>query len=283
MSGDAKDSKDLVKKGSTDIDQVPGFLAGAGMTGFEGADIDTYTVPFLYILQSNSPQLLEDADEYIEGAKPGMFFNNVTGQVYGKSIEVIPVTFQRTATEWTPGTGDRRLGKFAGMHSIPEATDIGEGDFYKGMAIREGHENAGNFLVDTRTFTLLVIGEEEQGPIMFSLTSTGIQHAKAWMTKANMLKLKNADGKMVTPPLFSSAYRLTTSLNENELGKWYQVGTKKKSNIERIGWISEQQYSYVQDVVELIASKGLEVDFGASQTEERDVTDSGNTAETDAF
>ena len=46
--------------------------AGAG---FEGATAEDFSIPFITILQKMSPQCDEDSDGYVDGAKPGMFWD----------------------------------------------------------------------------------------------------------------------------------------------------------------------------------------------------------------
>lgn len=67
--------------------------------------MDDIAVPYLYILQPLSPQVDPDNDAYIEGAKSGMFLNNVTNEVYdGREVglEVIPCAYERKYVEWVP-------------------------------------------------------------------------------------------------------------------------------------------------------------------------------------
>ena len=45
--------------------------------GFEDHTRDDYAVPFLGVLQSNSPQI-----ETLPSARPGMLFNTVTNELY---------------------------------------------------------------------------------------------------------------------------------------------------------------------------------------------------------
>src|SRR5215207_5859746 len=63
--------------------------AGKGM---EGADKDSFAIPFLSILQGLSPQM--DPDSGIPGAKLGMIVNTVTNELYS-TLKVVPVAFQR--------------------------------------------------------------------------------------------------------------------------------------------------------------------------------------------
>ena len=52
---------------------------GAGM---ENADKDSFAKPMLSVLQKMSPQVDEDDPSYIEGAKPGKIYDNITQEVY---------------------------------------------------------------------------------------------------------------------------------------------------------------------------------------------------------
>lgn len=210
------------------------------VTGFEGADFESYATPFLRILQQNSPQCLEDSDGYVRGAKPGFFFNTVTNEIYGREIEVIPVRFERIYIEWKP----ERQG-FAGMHSIEEGKIISEPDPEKfGTRI---HKETENLLQDTHTFYLLIAEKEEEGPLVFPLSSTGIKHSRKWLSTAKMIRLPNK----VSAPLYSSVYKLSTMFNENDQGRWYQIGDKNKTAVERVNWITGKQFNYVKGVLSM--------------------------------
>jgi len=214
-------------------------MAEAPTTGFEGADFESYATPFLRILQQNSPQVLEDTDNYVPDSKPGYFFNNVTNQLYGKTINVIPVRFERLFLEWKPN----REG-FVGIHSVEEGLAISDPGEIFGSRI---HKETGNLVQDTHTFYLLVAGKEEEGPLVFPLSSTGIRHSRKWLSQAKMLRLPNR----ASAPLYSSIYKIGTVLNENDQGRWYQIGDKSKTAIERIDWINADQYQYVKGVISM--------------------------------
>jgi hypothetical protein len=60
-------------------------------------------IPYLYLLQSNSPQVNTDHDKYIEGAKPSMFYLTVIEKVWEgreKGILIVPCYYERLITEW---------------------------------------------------------------------------------------------------------------------------------------------------------------------------------------
>jgi len=234
--GDEK--KDVAKKQQSEVAIFEEF-AKAPITGFEGADFESYATPFLRILQQNSPQILEDTDNFIPDAKPGYFFNTVTNQLYGKTINVIPIRFERLFLEWKPN----REG-FVAIHSVEEGMAISSPGETFGTRI---HKETGNHVQDTHTFYLLIAGKEEEGPLVFPLSSTGIRHSRKWMSQAKMLRLPNR----AAAPLYSSVYKIGTTLNENDQGRWYQIGDKSKTAIERIDWITADQFNYVKEVVSM--------------------------------
>ena len=230
--------KDVVKKKAGDV-AVFNQMEEFETTGFEGADYESYATPFLRILQQNSPQVLEDSENYIQGSKPGLFFNNVTNKIYGKSIGVIPVRFERMFVEWKPN----REG-FVALHDVEEGLKISDPGKVFGSRI---HTETENVLQDTHTFYVLIAGSEEEGPLVLPLTSTGIRHSRKWLSMARMLRLPNRS----PAPLYSSIYNITTVLNENDQGRWYQVGDKSKTTIERLDWITEEQFGYVKQVIKM--------------------------------
>ena len=56
-----------------------GDHAGAGL---ENVDSESIAIPFLRVLQSNSPQCDEAQAEFMEGARPGMFLETVSGELF---------------------------------------------------------------------------------------------------------------------------------------------------------------------------------------------------------
>ena len=80
---------------------VINFEQDAGQ-GLEGADKDSFAIPYLVVLQPMSPPVAEGT---LEGAKPGLFLNSVTQELLTE-IDLVPVAFQRRFLLWAP----RKLG-----------------------------------------------------------------------------------------------------------------------------------------------------------------------------
>lgn len=62
-------------------------------------------IPYLYVLQSNSPQTNADHSKYIKGAASGMWYLTNLELVFDgreEGLEFIPCFFESLVTEWTP-------------------------------------------------------------------------------------------------------------------------------------------------------------------------------------
>ena len=203
---------EVAKATKNEVGTALDFSADAGM-GMEGADKDSYAVPFLAILQSNSPQL-----ETLEGAKAGMFLNTVTNELYD-TVDVLPVAFQRRYLAWAPRSGG---GGFRGEHTVAEVESPANPLGWKRLKDHNGVEQMtlpdGAILKDTRSHFVIVAANGSQA--ILSLSSTQIKKSKRWMSRQQSIQLKDAQGRMYTPASFSHAYRLSTITEENDRGKW---------------------------------------------------------------
>lgn len=82
--------------------EMDDILADSG-SGTENMSMDDIAVPYLYILQTNSPQVNPDHEAYVQGAIAGMFYNNVSNEVYdgrNTGLKVIPCAYERKYVEW---------------------------------------------------------------------------------------------------------------------------------------------------------------------------------------
>lgn len=195
--------------------------------GFEGMSQDDLAIPFLTILQSNSPQIDESSTQYVTGAKAGMLFNTVTKDLYDgkdKGVRFIPVHRVHKYNEWAPDRGGFR-GTYAPEDPFVVAAKRYGPRFGK-LVLNEtsGKDHEGNELVETfEVYGLLVAdGEDDLGePVVLAFSSTQIKHYKKWMTMARSIVGRNEQGQRVRPPLFATPYRLRSVGQENKKGKWY--------------------------------------------------------------
>jgi len=188
--------------------------------GFENADRDSYSIPFIAILQSGSPQVKKSDGAYIKGAEEGFLFNSVSQEIVNgeTGLLVIPCYFTRRFVEWVPREAAGG-GGLAGEHlaSDPTVTNC-QRDAKNQLVLANG-----NNLVDTRTHYVLVV-DKATGlftPALISMSSTQVKKSRQWMTRMESIKFKNAGGQLFTPPMFSHMYHLTTVPEQNDQGSWY--------------------------------------------------------------
>lgn len=248
----AKNSPGSVPPKDTDIN----FLEERVGEGFEGIGAQDFTIPFLRVLQPQSPQCQEDRTEFIPGAKSGMFFNTVTERLYGKSIQLIPLMYKKLWLEWAPNRGG-----LVGRHD-PNSISVDMSDFSKWK------NQEGNIIAEHHVFYCLVANHLDEGPVAFSITSTGIKHAKNWNTQIMMTRLPSGG----RAPFYGSVWELETVKCQNDQGVWYQIG-EKKSMIKRIRFITLDEFKeYVDPVKQSLLT--AQTDFAQLEDHTRDVTPS---------
>lgn len=208
------------------------FEADSGR-GMEGADAESYAIPFITVLQSNSPQVDEASGSAVEGAKAGMLFNTVTGKMYdGKAgLLMIPCAFRRVFLRWGPRSGEGA--GFKGEHSpehVAAARDSGdivehEGRLYTPLENGTVNEKRCDRWSDTRNHYVLVLDPESGfwSPALLSLASTQIKKSRNLMAALHDVKFRRADGTAYTPATFANMVRITTQPESNDKGNWFGV------------------------------------------------------------
>lgn len=181
--------------------------------GFENTNQDDFAIPFLDILQGQSPEV-----ESLPTAKPGMFHNTVTDDLFdGKEgVSVVVCGTAHEFVEWVPRN---QGGGIVGRHAVnsdivAEARKLAE-------KFNELKTPNGNDLVETFYAYLIINLPEGPVPAVLSCSSTRIRSYKAMMTKANMIMVPTPDGRKVKPPLFAHKFRLTTEKRKNTDGEWH--------------------------------------------------------------
>lgn len=218
------------------------FLDEMAGQGFEGMTAGDFPVPFIKLLTNGCPETMEGGKSYIEGAKPGMFLNTSTRELY-KTLDVIPVKYEPMWTEWKPNRGD-----FVARHAPNSIPVIG--DPYTGMKTKEGND-----VVDNMVYYVLIAGQLKKGLHVISLRGSGIRHGKNWNRMIADLCLpkdpskpesaSNPYGTKATGkpcPFFGGVWRLSLHFNENSEGAWWTLGVGKDTKIEFVRYISKEDY-----------------------------------------
>jgi len=220
--------------------------------GFEGADKESFAIPFLSIIQGLSPQLKKNKTEYIKDAAEGDIFNNVTQELFDK-CEVIPVYYDRKFIEWIPrkqGGGLVQIYDCAeGKALVAEAEII---DFVPYLS--NGHE-----IRDTRMHYVVLLPNFEY--CVIPMQSTQLKKSRKWMSIMSNIKFTGTKGKY-TPPMYANVFELTTGEESNEKGDWYGWV------INRLRVVNSEEYAAAKDFYKMIGSGAVQADFEKIQSEE---------------
>lgn len=232
MAKTEKETTDVAVK-NTNVAAVADFmdLNDFGQ-GFEGADADSYALPFLTVLQKMSPQVDPDDPKYIEGAKAGMILNTVTNKVYdGKvGITIVPAAFKRSFIRW--GGREAENKGFKGELTVAEVDELKQSGAVKEIDGRlyfpneDGsvNEKKNDYLADTRQHYVIFVDPEsgEFGSALLSLTSSMIKESRKLLTALQQKKVQTPRG-LQTPPTFANMVKATTLGQSNDKGSWSTI------------------------------------------------------------
>lgn len=211
MAAKAKDTK----KGKVEGEGLASILGGKG---FEDATGDSYAIPFLRILQKGSPEVDEDDDAFIDGAKPGMIIHTVTQEVFD-TVEFIPVKFTQTYIEWVPrNQGGGFRGEYALGAKVTEEMLASTEENEKRIPILP---NGNEFKRHANYYGALKRAEEVYEPICISMASTQLTFSRKWMTQMKQTTLELGDQTVAGLNMDVFTWRLSTIRQENDQGTWY--------------------------------------------------------------
>lgn len=193
---------------------VPDYGQNAG-AGWENTDAGDFQIPFLNLLQNNSPQCVADEDAYREDAKPGMFFNSVTEQLFDGDVHFVIALTQHVYVEWG---SEESGGGFRGEHAL-DSDVVAEAKARCENPI-ELTTPEGNDLVETYKVYALLLDDPEaetfSDQVVISFSKTKIKRYKQIMTRLRTIKGSNRI------PLFAHRLTMTPTTDTNPSGKKYK-------------------------------------------------------------
>ena len=215
------------QKASTALAIMSDLEQDAGQ-GFENMSQEDYALPFLRLLTSTSPEVGE-----MDGALPGMVLNTVTGELFdGKAgITVVPCAYVRQYIEWAP----RGQGSGAPVHVYPATSDI-LSKTHRDPGDNKDYLDNGNYIENTANHYVMVIDSNGvPSPALITMKSTQLKKSRKWNSMMQSVKMSGKNG-LFTPPMYSQVYKLTTTAESNDKGKWFgweieRVGAVESSDI----------------------------------------------------
>lgn len=185
-------------------------------SGFENIGKDDLKTPFIKQLQALSPEVVEGT---IEGARPGMFVNTATGELFPMETGLIVVPIAKTVRfiEWKQR---KNGGGFVNMHEptseVVAKTIALNGKKFGKLLLNPKDENSTE-LIETHDMFVMLLDKTGTIPTgdaaVFSFTSTKIKAIKTWVTKMWSVKPDNnvqvAPGKQRRFPFHSFRSRIS--------------------------------------------------------------------------
>ena len=281
-------STEVAVTANSALSTVPDFMDASDFgAGFEGADKDSFAIPFLQILQKMSPMVDEDSPKHIEGAKAGMFYNTVTGRLFdGKAgLKIVPCAYKRSFIQW----GARDAGGGFKGEFTPEQVDEMKASG-KLVAVENKlfvpdekgavDEKKSDYVADTRSHFILTIDPEtgETSRAILSLASSQIKASRNLMTSLNQKKVDVGGGRKATPPTFANLAHLSTVGLSNDSGNWSGVVFKLD------GLVTDRDlFAEAKDFYKSIVSGELKADYSKTDAATAGAEGSGKSQEADNF
>jgi hypothetical protein len=207
----------LALKSENALADIPMDIADIEKDARLGGDLGMrdIAIPYLYILQLNSPQVNPDNDKYIEGASAGKFLLTVRDKVFEgrvNGVTVVPCYYERKIMEWIDrDKGGGLVGSYPAEDPIMKQAKQNE----RGQWILPN----GHMLIDTAYHYVLV-----QDPETMSWTQA-IMPMKSTALKISR-KLNSVVATAVIPgttkmaPRFLYKYNLTTVKEQKDTNVW---------------------------------------------------------------
>lgn len=241
MKPQRKQSKEeIVKHSGASIMKAPDYLneyATARPEGFEEVNSGDFKVPRLAVAQKGNPQVEEGNEAYIHGLKPGDFFNTTTGEVFGKTVQIVPLLKYENRIRF------RDMDEGGGILCRSDDMVHGVGDNpvdgvcakcpYAQFGSAKNGKGKGKACNEFKNFPALVVVNGKinaNDPVVWSAKSSHIDAAKQVLGLARNRRL--ADGKTI-PAMWMDIFSLTTALKP-----WTDKISSYIINADNAGWVS---------------------------------------------
>lgn len=215
----------MTEEEAFDLATMVGNDAGAGNENLTSKDI---AIPYISILQALSPQCTKGGPDFIKGAEPGFFFQNVNLILWDPEKEplmIVPCAFDRVINEWVPRDAG---GGLVAVHPVntPLMREAKPND--KGVpTLPNGHN-----LIDTATHYVLykspITGKFE--PAVISMKSTGLKKSRLWNSLLTQQMVPNTE----TPaPRWLFQWEFKTVLESGNGNSWFNFEIARGPVVDR--------------------------------------------------
>jgi hypothetical protein len=219
--------------------QRPDFMK-AGGRGAENVTTSDLVIPRLEVVQSLSPARNKQHADYIEGAEEGMLYNNVTRELYGESVTVVPCYFLK---EWLIWKDRKKGGGFRGAYPTKAEADAAIALLKQPDGKAE--DPADFTALDTAQQFCLLISHGKPQQIVVSMSKSKMKVSRKWNS---MIALSDDDS-------FARAYRIDAVGDKNQLNQdFYNI------KVTQLGYVAEGLYNAGEKMYNTLKAGGARAD-----------------------
>ena len=215
---------------------VPEWLQ-KGNKGSEDVTSRDMILPRVDVLQALSPQIKKSDPNYIDGAEQGKIFNTVTGEIYGDSINFIPVMFRKEYVVWKLRKAG---GGFCGAFPTMEKAE----EFRANLQSPDDHE-----CVESHQHFAMLLTDHGPEEAVFSMTKSKLKVSRALNT---LIQIAGVDR-------FAKAYRLDAIETSSDKGDFWSF------KAHPVGFVSKELYERGQGLYDMIKSGAADVDRSTAE------------------
>lgn len=237
-------TKEVTKAENTAIaTEMPSYLVDQmdNVVGNEEVESGDLVIPRVGIIQALSPQRKKTDAAYIDGAEEGMIFNNVSSELYGEEVQVVPVYFKKEYLLWV----DRKAGGgFRGSYATES----------EAVMAKEADDDADNIdVADTaQNFVIIVRPDGTIDEAVISMSRSQLKVSRKW----------NSIIRMAGGPRFSRVYSLSAVEEQNANGDSYL-----NWGVKQVGFPSEEVFRKAEKLYEAVSSGEATVHRGDDASE----------------
>ena len=191
-------------------DKLPAHINQGAGRGSEGVGTEDMIIPRLGLCQSLSPQRKKTNSEYIEGIEEGDLFNTLTGELYGKSIVIVPVLFKKEYLVWVKRDGGGSSGNgFRGAYPT---------ELMAAQAKAELDDGDKCEIVETASnFCLIIKPDGTTEEIVVSMAKSQMKASRKWNS---LIRMSGGDR-------FSRGYELSGIEESSDKGDYFGFGIRQ--------------------------------------------------------
>lgn len=233
----AKNDKNKSETTAVATTEAPGALqtidygddavdVGQVARGMENQTNEDIAIPFIKLLQPNSPEVAQGT---VDGAMGGMFLNTISKRLYTNKTGGLMLVLAATRHEYIRWRPQDLGGGFVARYDIDDpivlqskAASKTFGEYYVD-ALEENRTGAdGDEL--SETFTCFGVSCDEEAVhsmVIFPFKGSAIKCYKNMMTQIRSVTVPGPNGSKKIPPLFAHLIRLNTEMKQKDKNTWW--------------------------------------------------------------